>query len=93
MANDFEQVVEETQYIEGPNRALCGLARLLLHTHGANAAQWLDMPNIRLGGSTPRQSIVFDDISTWSRLSKMLAPPFVMPELDWSFTKAPESSS
>ncbi len=87
MAGDVATAASETQYIEGPNRDLHGLAALILAIHGDNAAGWLVTPNLQLDGKAPRDVIHLDDRSSWRRITALFAEPIALKILDPNFTK------
>ena len=75
MAGDMDQVVVETQYIDGPNRFLGGIAKLIRAQHGNAANAWMNAANIRLGDRSPCQFLAFDRPETWYVISRMLCRP------------------
>lgn len=86
MAGDMAQAVAETQYVDGPNRMLGGIARLTAEEFGSGARAWLDLPNPKMGAISPRQFLKFDDIGTWYAVSRMLSRPVDMEGVDYSPT-------
>lgn len=75
MAGDMDLALVETQYVEGPNRILHGIAWMLRDEFGTDAGAWLDTPNTNMGSLSPRQFLRFDDEATWYFVWRMFAKP------------------
>ena len=73
----------ETQYIDGPNRLLGGIALIIREQYGDDAGAWIDIPNARMGGLSPRQFLKFDDLGTWYVVSRMFSRPVDLSDIDY----------
>lgn len=83
MAGNMDQVMVETQYIDGPNRLLGGIASLVRDQYGDAAGEWLDVSNVKMGGLSPRRFLKLDDMSTWYVVWHMLCQRIDISDIDY----------